>query len=208
MGSFLMHIGISEIVRKRLNLSSKFIYGSILPDLVKMETGDRTGTHFLKTIVTDEGRKRLPIVGDAITMLNGKMDREVRLGYIAHLVEDLIWFEKYIPSFAKHIEEERMVYLRDNSIHLAEEFSADTYEDYFKINAYIIDKYCKEYSSLKSELEKQMTEQEIEFLNRNDKILKQETIDTTRIITKEGLDKYIEESVDKVEKIVKELIGE
>ena len=55
MGSFLMHIGVSEIVRKKLNLSAKFIYGSILPDLMKMETGDRTGTHFLKTIVYENG---------------------------------------------------------------------------------------------------------------------------------------------------------
>ena len=208
MGSLLMHIGISEMVRKRLKLSAKFIYGSIMPDLIKMETGDRTGTHFLKTIVTDNGRQRLPVVADAINLLKGKLDKEVRLGYIAHLVEDLIWFEKNIPSYAVPIENDRMVYLKNNSIHLAEEFSRDIYEDYTKINAYIIDKYCKEYCNLKLELKELMAKQEIEFLDINDKTVELEQIDMLSVISKESLDEYIKLTADKVEKIIKELMGE
>lgn len=208
MGSFLMHIGISEIVRKRLNLSIKFIYGSIMPDLVKMKTGDRIGTHFLKTVVTDKGRQRLPDIDNAISLLKGKMDKEIRLGYLAHLVEDLIWFEKYIPSFAERVENGRMVYLKDNSIHLEEEFSTDIYEDYTKINSYVIDKYCKEYSDLKLELQSIMTKQEMEFLEKNDKIIELEQIETLSVISKESLDEYIKLTADKVEKIIKELMGE
>lgn len=208
MGSYLMHIGITEKVRRKLKLSHKFIYGSILPDLVKMETGDRTGTHFLKTRVDEDGIKRLPVIDDAITMLNGKLDKEVRLGYIAHLIEDLLWFEKYIPSFATNLEEGRKAYLADNSVHSAEEFSKDIYEDYAKINAYMVEACELDYDALKQELAKLMTENELRFLSNNDNMRDVKEIHTTKIITKDKLDEYIKEAEEKVIVVIKELLGE
>ena len=208
MGSLLMHIGVSEIVRKRLNLSTKFIYGSILPDLIKKETGDRTGTHFIKTVVTDKGIQRLPEIDRAISMLNGKMDKEVRLGYIAHLIEDYIWFEKYIPSFAIYIENERLVYLKDNSIHSGDEFSKEMYEDYIKINTHIKKQWIDNYDFFKSDMKKILTPKELDFLESNEEENTQEPNDTFNILTKESIDRYIKETVEKVEKTIKELMGE
>lgn len=208
MGSLLMHIGVSEIVRKRLNLSTKFIYGSILPDLIKNETADRTGTHFIKTVVTDKGIQRLPQIDNAIAMLNGKMDKEIRLGYIAHLVEDYVWFEKYIPSFAIYIENERLVYLKDNSIHSGDEFSKDIYEDYIKINTHIKKQWIDNYELFKSNIEKILTPKELAFLESNERETDQKTNDIFNILTRESLDMYIEETVEKVEKTIKELMGE
>ncbi|MBR6688391.1 MAG: hypothetical protein IKL68_00030 [Clostridia bacterium] len=208
MGSYLMHIGITEKVRRKLKLSSKFIYGSILPDLIKMETGDRTGTHFLKTKVDEYGIKRLPVIDDAITMLNGKLDKEVRLGYIAHLIQDLLWFEKYIPSFATNLEEGRKAYLADNSVHSAEEFSEDIYEDYVKINAYMVEVCKLDYDALKQELAKLMTENEMSFLSNNDNMRDVKEIHATKIITKDKLDEYIKEAEEKVIVVIKELLGE
>ena len=208
MGSYLMHIGITEKVRRKLKLSTKFIYGSILPDLVKMETGDRTGTHFLKTIEDKDGIKRLPVIDDAISVLSDKLDKEVRLGYIAHLIEDLLWFEKYIPSFATKLEEGKKQYLADNSVHSAEEFSKDIYEDYSKINSYMVEKCELDYAKLKQELSKIMSEKEIEFLSTNDHMMNVKEIDTTKVITKDKLDEYIKEAEEKVEVVIKELLGE
>ena len=208
MGSYLMHIGVTEKVRRKLKLSPKFIYGSILPDLVKMETGDRTGTHFLKTRVDEDGVKRLPVIDDAISMLSGKLDKEVRLGYIAHLIQDLLWFEKYIPSFATKLEEGRKAYLADNSVHSAEEFSKDIYEDYAKINAYMVEACDLDYAKLKEELRALMNEKEIAFLSRNDAMRNASEIHTTKIITKDKLDEYIKEAEEKVIVIIKELLGE
>ena len=208
MGSYLMHIGITEKVRRKLKLSTKFIYGSILPDLVKMETGDRTGTHFLKTIEDKDGIKRLPVIDDAISILSDKLDKEVRLGYIAHLIEDLLWFEKYIPSFATKLEEGKKQYLADNSVHSAEEFSKDIYEDYSKINSYMVEKCELDYAKLKQELSKIMSEKEIEFLEKNDHMRNLKEIDTTKVITKDKLDEYIKEAEEKVEVVIKELLGE
>lgn len=208
MGSYLMHIGITEKVRRKLKLSTKFIYGSILPDLVKMETGDRTGTHFLKTIEDKDGIKRLPVIDDAISILSDKLDKEVRLGYIAHLIEDLLWFEKYIPSFATKLEEGKKQYLADNSVHSAEEFSKDIYEDYSKINSYMVEKCELEYGKLKEQLKEIMTDKEVESLEKNDHMRNLKEIDTTKVITKDKLDEYIKEAEEKVEVVIKELLGE
>ena len=147
-------------------------------------------------------------ISNAITMLNGKMNKEVRLGCIAHLVEDYVWFEKYVPSFAKHIENGRLVYLKDNSIHTTEEFSKDMYEDYTHINGYIINEYCSEYEELTKQLATMMKNNEKEFLDKNDKVVVQSDGLSLSVITKEGIDEYIKETVEKVEKIIKELMGE
>ena len=208
MGSYLMHIGITEKVRRKLKLSTKFIYGSILPDLVKMETGDRAGTHFLKTIEDKDGIKRLPVIDDAISILSDKLDKEVRLGYIAHLIEDLLWFEKYIPSFATKLEEGKKQYLADNSVHSAEEFSKDIYEDYSKINSYMVEKCELEYGKLKEQLKEIMTDKEVEFLEKNDHMMNLKEIDTTKVITKDKLYEYIKEAEEKVVVVIKELLGE
>ncbi len=208
MGSYLMHIGITEKVRRRLKLSYKFIYGSILPDLVKMETGDRSGTHFLKTFEDKDGIKRLPVIDDAISTLGTDINKEVRLGYIAHLIEDLLWFEKYIPSFATKLEEGKKQYLADNSVHSAEEFSKDIYEDYAKINSYMVKKCELDYEKLKEQLKEIMTDKEFKFLEQNDIMRDVKEIDTTKVITKDKLDKYIKEAEEKVEAVIKELLGE
>ncbi|MBR6614260.1 MAG: hypothetical protein IKK84_05790 [Clostridia bacterium] len=208
MGSYLMHIGITEKVRRKLKLSTKFIYGSILPDLVKMETGDREGTHFLKTIEDKDGVKRLPVIDDAIAMLSSDIDKEVRLGYIAHLIEDLLWFEKYIPSFATKLEEGKKQYLADNSVHSAEEFSKDIYEDYSKINSYMVKRCELDYEKIKEQLKEIMTDKEYEFLEKNDIMRDVNEIDTTKVIPKDKLNEYIEEAEEKVEVVIKELLGE
>lgn len=208
MGSYLMHIGITEKVRKKLNLSYKFIYGSILPDLIKMGTGDRKGSHFLKTIIDGENVKNLPVIENAISMLRNKLDKEVYLGYIAHLIEDHIWFEKYIPTFATVYVQGKLSYLSDNSEHSSFEFSKDIYEDYEKINAYMVEVCNVDYSTLKQELEKIMNETELNFLNKNANMRDVKEIHTTKIITKDRLDEYIKESEEKVEEVIKNLLGE
>ena len=173
-----------------------------------METGDRTGTHFLKTIEDKDGIKRLPVIDDAISILSDKLDKEVRLGYIAHLIEDLLWFEKYIPSFATKLEEGKKQYLADNSVHSAEEFSKDIYEDYSKINSYMVEKCELEYGKLKEQLKEIMTDKEVEFLEKNDHMMNLKEIDTTKVITKDKLDEYIKEAEEKVVVVIKELLGE
>lgn len=50
MGSLLIHVCVSNIVKEKLNLSNKFLVGTVMPDLIKLETGNRLGSHYLKKL--------------------------------------------------------------------------------------------------------------------------------------------------------------
>lgn len=97
MSSYIMHMCVSDIVKRKLNLTDKLIYVSILPDVLKTINKDRAGTHYLEKVVIDGDIRNLPVIQRAIDSLDIQ-DTEIRMGYIAHLVEDLIWFNKYVPS--------------------------------------------------------------------------------------------------------------
>ena len=46
MASMIIHICISNMVKEELNLSDKFLAGSIMPDLKKMAGFDRGISHY------------------------------------------------------------------------------------------------------------------------------------------------------------------
>ena len=81
MSSYIMHMCISDIVKRKLNLTYKFVYGSILPDVIKSITGDRDITHFIKHVIVDGDRRSLPDLQKAINDLKIE-DNEIRIGYI------------------------------------------------------------------------------------------------------------------------------
>lgn len=207
MSSYVMHICISNIVKRKLNLTDKFIYGSVLPDVIKILNNDRQGTHYLKEIVVDGKKRNLPEIDKAIKELNIS-DKEIKLGYIAHLVEDFIWFNKYLPSFAKKVDENKIVYL-DGSIHTEQEFRNDIYSDYTNSNKYIASKCNTDIEELKTSLEtivmdnshKKLIHSFLEYMKESD-------VTKIKLMTKESIDEYIDESAKEVEKIVLELIGE
>ena len=138
MSSYIMHMCISDIVKRKLNLTYKFVYGSILPDVIKSITGDRDITHFIKHVIVDGDRRSLPDLQKAINDLKIE-DNEIRIGYIAHLLEDLIWFNDFIPAYAKDFGDNTIQYLKDNSIHTQDEYRDD-------IRQYLTAKWCGQYT--------------------------------------------------------------
>ena len=60
MASMIIHICISNMVKEELNLSDKFLAGSIMPDLKKMAGFDRGITHYLKYVVENGNVMHLP----------------------------------------------------------------------------------------------------------------------------------------------------
>ena len=130
---------VSDIVKRKLNLTDKFICGSILPDVLKTINKDRAGTHYLEKVVIDGDIRNLPVIQRAIDSRDIQ-DTEIRMGYIAHLVEDLIWFNKYVPSYAKKISEDEMRYIVDENVHTLQEFRENMYMDYSNSSEYITKK--------------------------------------------------------------------
>lgn len=69
-------------------------------------------------------------------------DKEIYLGYIAHLIEDLIWFRKYLPTYVNKMKNDKCIYLMDDSIHADEEIRKDIYFDYSNSSQYVVS-ICK-----------------------------------------------------------------
>ena len=208
MSSYVMHMCISNVIKEKLKLTDKFIYGSILPDIIKNITGDRRKTHYLETVVIDRETKNLPHIDRAIKELNIQ-DKEIRLGYIAHLIEDLIWFRDYVPTYAKEVSPNEIYYLCDGKIHDAKEFTQDMYLDYYNSSAYVENICNTNMEMLKESLSNIIEDEEhIKKMLENTRYFEGADIKANKFMTKHSIDKYIKQSAEEVEKIVLELIGE
>ena len=86
MSSYIMHMGVSEIVKKKLKLTDKFILGSILPDNLKSITGDRDGTHYIEKIIIAGEERKLPNIKDALNKLDIQ-DKEIKSFLVYGIIE-------------------------------------------------------------------------------------------------------------------------
>ena len=138
MSSFNMHIAISKKIKEEFSFGEEFIFGVVLPDLYKTILKDKTITHFERKI----GEKCLPDIEKFCYEFKNKKT-EIVYGYLAHLVQDTIWFVQYInKKYAKEIENGKYYkYIKDNTIHKVQEYVTDIYTDYTIIDKYLEEKY-------------------------------------------------------------------
>lgn len=203
-----MHICISDIVKRKLNLTDKFVYGSVLPDNIKSITRNRDKTHYINHVTVGKDRRSLPNIQQAIEELDIE-DKEVRLGYIAHLVEDLIWFNDFIPSYAIDLGENKIQYIKDNSIHCSDEYRDAMYLDYINSSDYIVNKCGVDIQSLLSCIANiAESEQHKKLILDNTAYPIGTDITNNTFMTKESIDKYIEVCTKEVENIITSLMGE
>ena len=208
MSSYIRHMCVTDVVKRKLNLTDKVIYGSILPDVLKMATGDRKGTHYLSKVKVGDYDRNLPVIDKAIHDLDIQ-DKEIRLGYIAHLVEDLIWFNDFIPIFAKMLEDGKYEYIKTGEIKEARFFTEDMYSDYSNCGAYVIESTGTDMEELKKNIAEYITDNKhLEFVLENTKYNQSLDIEKNHFMTKECIDKYIVRATKSVENIMKELMGE
>lgn len=118
MSSLKMRIAISKKIQEDFNLSSIFLLGAILPDIIKLIIGNRETTHFEKQGIIDL---------DEFISKQKNLENELVLGYYAHLIEDKIWYE---------------LYMREKYFKLPEYSDNKLYNDYsFVDNIFYKDRY-------------------------------------------------------------------
>ena len=119
-------------------------------------------------------------------------------GYLAHLIEDMIWYSISIPNMAIKRDDQTVLYTKDNSIHSEEEFSKDIYSDYPIIDRYLLKNSNININELQNEfleisddegLKKAIKENFKLFDLRNNKL---------NLVTEDILKYYIETSLEKV----------
>jgi hypothetical protein len=202
-----MHIYISQCVQKDLNLSDKFLAGSILPDMIKLKTLDREATHYIKSIRGTN--KRLPDLKKFLKENRDKLDDEIMLGYYAHLIEDKIWFDIYIDSFAKCIDKENILYTKDNTLHSQQEFRRDMYADYVNVDRYIIEKNNMNIDEIRMDIKRQLGKYKLDnIIDENVVFPRSSGNERIRFISQSCLCDYLNQAINEVKKEIKKIIGE
>lgn len=201
MGSLIMHASVGEILKKKYKLSDRFMFGQLLPDLLKLSGKSRDETHYIKEYIEDSTFKKLPDILAFKEDNKEVLKNEEKLGYLCHLIEDKIWFSEYIPRYAKNDANDTDLVIYSNEYFTSkpkENFVSHLYQDYQNINGYLIGKYNID-TKVIVKMAKEVTDDE-EFIkkiksfsaltNKNMDIDKENTF-----IMKEDLNGFINDSV-------------
>lgn len=209
MASMIMHICISKLVKDELNLSDKFLAGSVTPDLKKVAGFDRAITHYLKYTVKDGNVMHLPDLDKFIEENTFKLLDFKTLGTYAHLIEDKIWFEKFIGKYIKWHDEDLglVTNLKTGEVYEFDKFSKEIYSDYLNLNNKVIKKYNLDIDELSKSIKDGLNDNVLEVCF--DKCLNalENKPESTKInfLTDADLNDYISLSTKEVTKRINEL---
>lgn len=153
MSSIISHVYISNILKEKYNLGDEFLYGAILPDIlhkaIKAQT--REMTHYLRHGILYGSEGDYPDIERFILENTEILPKsQMMQGYLAHLIEDMLWFSIYIPKISVK-DNKNIIYTKDNSIHSEDQFRTDIYSDYTIMDRYLLKKSDINISQLQQE---------------------------------------------------------
>lgn len=139
MSSLIMHVCISNIIRQKYDYGYDFLFGSIMPDILKEAGEDKNKIHYR----TNHDYSLYEI--DKFVKEKLVKDRsEYNLGYLSHLIQDK-FLTKYTNAKIKETNidnQEYITYLFDNnSLHKKQEFLDLIHNDYAILDEYLMKKY-------------------------------------------------------------------
>ena len=201
MSSIISHVYISNILKEKYNLGDEFLYGAILPDIlhkaIKAQT--REMTHYLRHGILYDSEGDYPDIERFIIENTEILPKsQMMQGYLAHLIEDMLWFSIYIPRMTIEKDKKTIIYKKDNSVHTDDEFRNDIYSDYTIMDRYLlkktdlnIEKLQKEFLAISDDINLKSTIKENFklFDLRNEHLI---------LISLDMLEEYISASLEKV----------
>ena len=210
MASLMLHLIISNEVNKEYNLSSDFMVGTVAPDLLKIVYG-RDASHYNKQIQLEDEIRRFPDIEKFLNLFPNRND-DYFMGYLVHLVQDEIWFNRYVPKVIKRLSREKAMYYKDGSIHTTEDATQELYNDYYVIERYLIKKYGEyDIRKLKEDAKKYFKETENKDMDdviENEKIsYKNENIKELKIYSYNIVDDFINESIIECKRYIDKIKG-
>ena len=209
MGSLIMHLCIASKLKEKYHFSDKFLIGALKPDLLKMAGAKQEDTHYLEEVIEESGVKRLPNVLKYEESNKEHIKDEMTLGYISHLVQDKVWFDKYIGKYAKTDANDitKIKYLQYGITKTDKDFSKDIYTDYTNLNKYLAQKYSLDIEKIKNSLKGICLDTKMKEKVDKQFIMKDSNIDKNTFITKQDVESYINDAIKKtsieIDKILK-----
>ena len=198
MSSIISHVYISNILKEKYKLGDEFLYGAILPDILHkaIPAQRREMTHYLRHGILYGSEGNYPDIERFIIENTEILPKsQMMQGYLAHLIEDMLWFSIYIPRMTIEKDKKTIIYKKDNSVHTDDEFRNDIYSDYTIMDRYLLDlnieKLQKEFLAISDDINLKST------IKENFKLfdLRGENL---ILISLDMLEEYISASLEKV----------
>ena len=201
MSSIISHVYISNILKEKYKLGDEFLYGAILPDILHkaIPAQRREMTHYLRHGILYGSVGDYPDIERFIIENTEILPKsQMMQGYLAHLIEDMLWFSIYIPRMTIEKDKKTIIYKKDNSVHTDDEFRNDIYSDYTIMDRYLlkktdlnIEKLQKEFLAISDDINLKSTIKENFklFDLRNEHLI---------LISLDMLEEYISASLEKV----------
>lgn len=137
MASALIHMIVAKKVNEKLNLDVRsYLLGSIAPDIAKMVGSERMISHF-----TGDSDISTPNIKEFLKKYRSEMDKPFEVGYLVHLLTDVLWFDEFLPNFL--IETQNTIIDKEgNKVKFTnEEIKELIYNDYTNLNEQLLDYY-------------------------------------------------------------------
>ena len=201
MSSIISHVYISNILKEKYKLGDEFLYVAIIPDKLQkaIPAQRREMTHYLRHGILYGSEGDYPDIERFIIENTEILPKsQMMQGYLAHLIEDMLWFSIYIPRMTIEKDKKTIIYKKDNSVHTDDEFRNDIYSDYTIMDRYLlkktdlnIEKLQKEFLAISDDINLKSTIKENFklFDLRNEHLI---------LISLDMLEEYISASLEKV----------
>ena len=200
MSSIISHIYIGNILKQKYNLEDEFLYGSIMPDILTraIDGQNKVITHYLKHGILYGVEGDYPDIERYLNENNTLLPHsQMMQGYIAHLIEDMIWFSSCIPHMTLKKGNE-IIFKKDNSVHTEQEFRDAIYSDYPIVDRFLLKKCNLNISKLQQEFISFSDDERLKAsIKDNFKLFDLREKDLI-LISLDKFEKYIEQSIEKV----------
>lgn len=199
MSSIILHVCVANQIMKDLNLSYDYIKGSIMPDIKKISGISRNITHYITDYI--DGVMEVPNLEKFIKENYGVMNNEEVLGYYSHLIEDKIWFNKYVVNYVKADEKDnsKIRFLNNNEVYNMQEYRNKIYRDFNILDNYLIKKYIPNIQEIKEKILIEVENKKLQkIIDNSIKLNDDFTDEKTFFFNKEDANSYISDCVDVV----------
>ena len=136
MASAIIHIAVANEINKKINKNeSKYLIGSIAPDIAKHIGETKVKSHF------QNADDSIPDLDKFLSKYGDKLNDPFILGYYIHLYTDYLWFKYFIPEvFDK--DTDMIKKLNGDIVKCNGDMKKQyIYNDYTNLNRQIIDEY-------------------------------------------------------------------
>ena len=141
MSSIISHVYISNILKEKYKLGDEFLYGAILPDILHkaIPAQRREMTHYLRHGILYGSEGDYPDIERFIIENTEILPKsQMMQGYLAHLIEDMLWFSIYIPRMTIEKDKKTIIYTLGENISVREvpfgwKIEEDSLDGYYQI---------------------------------------------------------------------------